>query len=180
MGITIRPARIADAQYFPSIERSAGKLFEKVPELAWLATAPDRSVRQYRDLVSEGLSWTAVTPEGHRAGFISSAIAESEIHIWELAVSRPYQERGIGGALLAKAVAEGRDRGLAAITLTTFRDPPWNAPFYARSGFAMLPDEEITPRLRAVLDEERMQGLSLDRRCAMRLRLPPDETGADG
>lgn len=179
--ISVRPAQIADAAYFPSIERSAGTLFETVPELAWLAAAPDRSVPQYRALISEGLSWTAVTPEGHRAGFLSSALAESEIHIWELAVSRPYQRKGIGGALLGEAVAEARNRGLAAITLTTFGDLPWNAPFYARNSFTILPDEEITARLRAVLDQESAQGLPLDRRRAMRLCLPASSgTGTGG
>lgn len=179
--VSIGRASPADAVHFPSIERSAGTLFETVPGLAWLATAPDRSASQYRRLIAQGLSWTAVTPEGRRVGFIASTIEESEIHVWELAVSRPLQGRGIGGALLAKAVSEGRHRGFAAMTLTTFRDLPWNAPFYGRNGFAILPDEEITPRLRAVLDEERMHGLPLDRRCAMCLCLAgSNETGTGG
>ena len=32
-----------------------------------------------------------------------------------------------------------------AVTLTTFRDVPWNAPFYTRLGFAMLDELTLPP-----------------------------------
>jgi hypothetical protein len=43
------------------------------------------------------------------------------------------------------------------MTLTTFRDVPWNAPFYARRGFAEVLDP--SPGLAAVRDRERSLGL---------------------
>jgi hypothetical protein len=39
-----------------------------------------------------------------------------------------------------------RTLGLTSLTLTTFRDVPWNAPFYAKLGFEYV--AELTPELR--------------------------------
>ena len=60
---------------------------------------------------------------------------------------------------------------LTALTLTTFRDVAWNAPFYQRLGFAVLPREAISPYLAGHLRDEIERGLPADRRCAMRLGL---------
>lgn len=91
------------------------------------------------------------------------------LHLWELDVRRELQGRGIGRLLIA-AVADGaRERGLPGVTLTTFRDIPWNAPFYARVGFRLLAPTELNPRLREILAREAERGMK--GRCAMRLEL---------
>jgi hypothetical protein len=42
------------------------------------------------------------------------------------------------------------------VTLTTFRDVPWNGPFYAGLGFRAV--DELTPGLAAVRDHEKAIG----------------------
>ena len=59
--------------------------------------------------------------------------------------------------------------GLSSLTLTTFRDVPWTAPFYARLGFDYV--TELTPELRQKREDETAHGLAFDSRCAMRLPL---------
>jgi hypothetical protein len=59
----------------------------------------------------------------------------------------------------------------ASLTLTTFRHVPFNAPFYARRGFAEIPAHEQGPELVAQLADEARRGLDPARRVAMRLRL---------
>ena len=44
--------------------------------------------------------------------------------------------------------------GRAALTLTTFRDVPWNAPYYRRLGFAVLASADQGPQLRALVARE--------------------------
>ena len=58
--------------------------------------------------------------------------------------------------------------GLAALTLSTFRSVPWNAPYYARLGFVELPVGELTAGLRGVLAAETAFGLDPDSRVFMR------------
>ena len=55
---------------------------------------------------------------------------------------------GIGRALLEKAIADARRRRLVALTLTTFRDVIWNAPFYQKLGFRVMDDAQAGERLR--------------------------------
>jgi predicted N-acetyltransferase YhbS len=86
-------------------------------------------------------------------------------------VSHEAQGKGAGRALIAGVVAEARARGLQAVTLTTFRDIPWNAPFYARCGFVEVPEAEFGSLFTLVREREIEAGLDAASRCAMRLRL---------
>jgi len=58
--------------------------------------------------------------------------------------------------------------GFESVTLTTFRDVPWNMPFYERLGFEVVPTPALSPALRAVVDDETRRGLDPIRRVVMR------------
>ncbi|WP_339525569.1 GNAT family N-acetyltransferase [Pseudomonas sp. EL_65y_Pfl2_R96] len=94
-----------------------------------------------------------------------------ELHIHELSVRQQFQGQGAGRKLLLTALEHADKRKLHSLTLTTFRDLPWNEPFYRRFGFETLSPAEIGPRLTSVLNNEINHGLPGERRCAMRLKL---------
>jgi Acetyltransferase (GNAT) family/Glyoxalase/Bleomycin resistance protein/Dioxygenase superfamily len=79
--------------------------------------------------------------------------------------------RGLGTLLLDKACAWAQAQGHPAVTLSTFRDVPWNAPFYARNGFRALQPSEWTPGMRAIRDNETEHGLRVEARVFMRREL---------
>ena len=58
--------------------------------------------------------------------------------------------------------------GYSWVTLTTFRDAPWNMPFYERLGFEEIPPEERSPALLSVIEDETRRGLDPRLRVAMR------------
>jgi ribosomal protein S18 acetylase RimI-like enzyme len=124
----------------------------------------------YAPLVVQDLVWVAVDAD-RLVGFAVCEVFDDALHLWELAVRHEAQGRGAGRALVATAIAEARARRLPGVTLTTFRDIPWNAPFYARSGFRELAAEELNPRLTEVRAREAEHGLDISQRCAMRLEL---------
>jgi len=74
--------------------------------------------------------------------------------------------------LLAAAEDLARDLGLPALSLTTFRSVPWNAPYYERLGFAVMPIDAIGPGLRIVIARQKAAGLDVANRVAMRRPLP--------
>ncbi len=74
----------------------------------------------------------------------------------------------MGRALVAYAADCARDRGLAGLTLTTFTDVPWNAPYYERLGFRRLAAAELTPGLRRIRAAEAAHGLDRWPRVCMR------------
>jgi len=104
--------------------------------------------------------------DGALAGFSACQACADALHLWELAVRRDAQGKGLGKALVEATLALARARGLPAVTLSTFREIPWNAPFYARMGFRELP--ELNPRLAVIQLREDLLGLPVARRVFMR------------
>ncbi len=103
-------------------------------------------------------------------GFVSLEIVDGDAHVDQLSVLPSHGRRGIGRALLDGAIRWARDGGHHAVTLTAFRDVPWNAPFYGRLGFVIVTD--LPPGLTAIRDHERTAGLDTEGpRVAMRLTL---------
>ena len=145
LNITVCPTRPGDVTSLPAIERAAGERFRDYPELAWLAEGDVISAEQHLDYAERGLSWLALAND-QPVGFILAELHASSLLIVELSVHLDWQGKGIGRRLIACVADQARKRGLASLTLTTFRDVPWNAPFYARLGFEMI--TTLTPELR--------------------------------
>lgn len=169
--VTIRPARKDEIETLCRIERSAAQAFRLVEALSWISTGEVQSAERHLDFIRAGTNWLAADADDQPVGFLSAEIAGQELHIAEISVDHLYQGFGIGRRLIRHAVDEAAARGLAAVTLTTFRTIPWNCPFYERLGFRTLDEAELSPRLTAVLDEEAGQGLARDARCAMQLTI---------
>jgi GNAT superfamily N-acetyltransferase len=168
MKITFRPTTAHDVVSLPAIERAAGQRFRAWPELAWLADGDVISVEQHRDYVEQGLSWLALAAD-RPVGFLLAEAHPLSLFIVELSVDLDWQGKGIGRQLIACAAEHARKKGLTSLTLTTFRDVPWNAPFYEKLGFEYV--TELTPELGEKREEEAAHGLAYNSRCAMRLPL---------
>src|SRR5438132_5008105 len=69
-------------------------------------------------------------------------------------------------ALIECVRAWAAERGLTAMTLTTFADVPWSAPLYRHLGFRVLNEDELGPQLREVRDSETAHGLDPAKRSA--------------
>mgnify|MGYP000053040848 CR=1 FL=1 len=171
MSITIRRARRDDAAALPAIERSAGEAFRSLPALSWIADDGVMPADEHRRVIDEGTCWVAEGDHDGPIGFLSAQVCGRDLHIREIAVRHDRQGKGCGHSLIAQAVAYARAQSLATVTLTTFRNVPWNAPFYARLGFAMLAHGDLDARLSAILEREAAHGFAPETRCAMRLPL---------
>ncbi|MBM6403736.1 GNAT family N-acetyltransferase [Phycicoccus sp. CSK15P-2] len=77
-------------------------------------------------------------------------------HLEQLAVAPAHQRQGVGSALLDAVHAEVEARGGSEVTLLTYADVPWNAPWYARHGYARV---DPASRLAPMLEVERRLGL---------------------
>jgi len=100
-------------------------------------------------------------------------------HIEQVSVDPAFARRGLGRRLIEHVAAEGRRWGIDALTLTTFRDVPWNGPYYERCGFRVLADGELGPDLRRVRDAETTHGLDPAARVCMRRELAGPEGSAE-
>jgi len=103
-------------------------------------------------------------------GFVSVELADGEAHIAQLSVLPELGRQGIGRSLLDEAIRWALGQGLTGVTLTTFRDVPWNAPFYRRAGFFEVVDPATG--LAAIREDEVEKGLdAMGPRLAMRLAI---------
>ena len=167
----LRRATPADAAIFTELEQSAGLAFRADSEIAWLADAANLPAERYREIIAEGWSWIAEDEQAVPVAFAAATLDGEELHLWELNVHIDHQRRGIGRALLQLLLFEAAAAAIPAMTLTTFRDLPWNAPFYRSLGFELVDAVQLDPRLAELLAEEARRGLPAIRRCAMRRKI---------
>ncbi|SEU42360.1 Acetyltransferase (GNAT) family protein [Nonomuraea wenchangensis] len=141
-----------------SVELAADRLFEQVG-----ITFPPGTT-----MIEEAGDPGRVLVEGEPpAGFALMGQVDGHLHLDQLAVHPESMRRGIGGRLVTAVLDHARAVGAPRVTLTTYRDVPWNAPWYTRHGFAVLPPEEWGPELRALVEHERELGLEVAPRVVM-------------
>jgi GNAT superfamily N-acetyltransferase len=93
-------------------------------------------------------------------------------HLEEVDVHPLHGRRGLGTRLVQTICNWASQRAYRSVTLTTFRDVPWNMPFYLRLGFKEIPEPLLTPALRVILEDEARRGLAAARRVAMCYQVP--------
>ncbi len=168
----IRPARPDELPDLQRVEREAGERFRGLGLLDHLLdhslSLPELSAHQ-----RAGRVWVAVDAGERLVGFAVASVLGGNAHLEELDVVPRAGQRGVGTRLLARVCAWAAAEGFSAITLSTFRDVPWNAPFYARRGFHPVPSAELSPALHEVRAREERLGIAVEERVMMRRTLPP-------
>ncbi|WP_230534778.1 GNAT family N-acetyltransferase [Streptomyces griseomycini] len=132
-------------------------------------TARARHLERHR---RAGRCWVAADERDRPAGYLIAEPVDGALHVEQVSVHPRAARRGVGRALLAHAARCAREEGLTALTLTTFAEVPWNAPYYARLGFRTLAGPDLTPGLRRIRAEESGHGLDRWPRVCMRIDLP--------
>jgi GNAT superfamily N-acetyltransferase len=167
---SIRLARHDEVERLPDIERRASSLFAGHQAATGLIDTQVHSVSSLTALElanQDGRLWVAVDAQGAAVGFAFVTDLGLFAHLEELDVLPEHGRKGLGSALLEAVCEWAFTRGYSAVTLSTFRDVPWNAPFYARRGFAVVDAEDQPPELVSVVARERKQGLRTDLRVIM-------------
>jgi GNAT superfamily N-acetyltransferase len=175
----VRAPRRTELPRLRDIEVAAGRPFAAIG-MDWVAAHEPPAVAELETFVAAGLAWVVVpddaAPAGTPAGYLIAQVVDealvdvagAALHIEQVSVDPAYAGRRLGRVLIERAVAEARARGASVVTLTTFRDVRWNAPYYERCGFRTVPDREIGPGLRRIRDAEIAGGLDAEPRVAMR------------
>ena len=167
---TIRAARSDEIAALQGIEAAAGRLFAEIG-MGDVADDELPSWESLRNYVSEGRAWVAVDDLDRPVGYLLADPLDGNAHIEQVSVHPDHGRRGLGRSLVEHLGAWANERRMPALTLTTFAEVPWNAPYYERCGFRRLSTEELTPGLRGKLEEEAARGLNRWPRVCMRRAL---------
>lgn len=167
MSELIRPAVADDAEVLRSIEAQADALLiDSLGAPDW-PSAGDGSER----LAAPGFVLVLEDPSSSSpVGFVHVLDADGHAHLEQLSVLPSSGRQGFGRRLVDAALDTARERGYSRMTLRTYAEVPWNAPFYASCGF--LESIPETPFQRGLVDTETSLGLDrYGRRLQMTVEL---------
>jgi|EndMetStandDraft_5_1072996.scaffolds.fasta_scaffold389461_2 GNAT superfamily N-acetyltransferase len=167
----IRPAAPDDLPHIAPIEDAGGPQFREHFGAAIhpILLSPALDGRQ-RAREPGFLLVAAPDDESAPVGFVHVLVIDGHAHLEQVSVVPGLQGRGIGGALVRAAMAEARTRGFDRLSLCTYRDVPWNGPFYRSLGFTEVTD--LAPYERRLRAKERDLGLDVNGvRCVMEVAL---------
>ena len=120
--------------------------------------------------LSEKRLWVATRGEA-TIGFALASVVDNLGYVDELGVRPEFGRQGAGRQLVATVIDWARAEGFPRLTLVTFRHLAWNAPFYAKLGFKEMEAPEHGRELAGLIEEERLIGINITNRVAMRLDL---------
>ncbi len=165
---SITSARPQDLVQLPAIELAAARLLAgHAPESVLNETTSQVVLTK---ALEEGRLWVALADD-RPVGFAHVEVIERQAaHLEEIDVDPAHGRRGLGRKLVQQVCDWAAGNGFASVTLTTFRNVPWNMPFYKRLGFRVIPPRELSLALREVIHDETRRGLDPRRRVAMRRR----------
>lgn len=149
------------------VERAAGQLFADygMPDIAAHPPLDEGTLIEY---ARGGRAWVAEV-SGLVVGYSLAEIVDGCGHLEQVSVDPRYGRQGLGHGLIQTVAKWAGAQGFTALTLITFRDVPWNGPYYAALGFQVLDDAALTSRLRALRTHEHDLGLEPALRQVMRL-----------
>jgi GNAT superfamily N-acetyltransferase len=171
-GYAIRSAQVEELPLLAPIEQAAAIRFQDTP-YAFLADSEPLSIEFVQQRFQAGQVWVIVDQADQVIGFALTREVDRTLYLEELDIAPQHGRRGLGKALVETVQAWGKDSGYNTMSLSTFRDLPWNAPFYAKLGFRILDAAELTVGFQAIRQHEHEAGHPIDDRVIMHCALSP-------
>jgi GNAT superfamily N-acetyltransferase len=164
--VRIRRATTADVATLQEIEVRAGRAFADVglPEVASDEPMPAAVLSAH---AADGRCAVAVGDDDRAVGYVVVDRVDAHAHVEQVSVDPDHQGQGVGRLLMAWVEDWARADGRQGVTLTTFRDVPWNAPLYEHLGYRVLAPDEVGPGLMTVVSTEAAHGLDPATRVCM-------------
>lgn len=163
----IRTGTEADYALLPELEARSDATYLSLPGFEALMGQPNITGATGPDTDPGAVLFMAETDAP--IGFVYAHDLDDCSFIVQIAVVPEAQGLGAGSALLAALMDAARKAGKRGVTLTTYVNVPWNAPYYGRRGFRILDTAETGPGLRAYLAKDVARWSDFGERCAMGL-----------
>lgn len=178
--IRIRLASPDDVPKVAPLELAAGEVFRTIGMDA-IANDPPIADSILLQAVEDRRLWVAVEYGALKAYLLGDYLPQS-LHIDQVSVHPNAAHRGLGALMIESVSADPRSKRLGLLTLTSFRDVPWNAPYYERIGFVHIDEPDWPEGVAEKIAAERAQGLDAWPRVVMQRVIsepkafPPDGT----
>jgi GNAT superfamily N-acetyltransferase len=156
----IRPARARDLAHLAAIEDAGGPQFQDHfgADINPILLSPAPDGRRRADEPGF-LLVAAADEESPPVGFVHVLVLDGNAHLEQISVLPDHQHRGLGRMLVEAAEDEARSRGFTRMSLCTFREVPWNGPYYRSLGFREVAEADLAPYEARLREKERELGL---------------------
>ncbi len=165
-GYEIRSARFEELVLLASIELAAAKLFLDTP-YSFLINAAPLPLDFVQQRFEAGQVWVVADSRDGIVGYALTQEVDATLYLQQIDVDPAHGRRGIGSALVNTVLAWAERQGYSVMALSTFRDIPWNAPFYSKLGFHVLDESELTSGFQHIRLQEAEAGLPIANRVIM-------------
>lgn len=172
--VSLRPAVAGELDLLRAIDEDAARLYAEhgVPiQLGHDYPYAQAELARWQRSIELGRACFALDAAGNPVGFASFDLVDGQPYLDQLAVRRSAMRRGIGARLLQRAERWAQSAGGSALWLTTYAHLPFNAPYYERHGYEIMPEATCSPGILQHLEDQRRHLPAPDQRVAMRLRL---------
>lgn len=163
---TIRKACLSDLAALPQIEAEAAQLFRQTP-YSFVADSPPLPIAALQSHFTAGRLWVAADDFDAPVGFAIASIVANAAYIQEIDVQPQHTRQGIGTQLIENICHWAKEQNFDEIYLSNFSDVLWNAPFYSKLGFKVVPASHIRPEFHQIRHKEADSGLPIDKRVIM-------------
>ena len=153
--ILIEPASADDFAGIIAADRAASELFRPTGLLNEEALADTVSLGALESAARGGMLDVAKTVSDDIVGFALVSVREAGLYLDQISVVPRFGRQGIGRRLLNQVEQKAKALGAPHISLSTFRDLPWNAPFYASAGYSVLARELFAPYMLEIEQAQR-------------------------
>ncbi len=166
----IRLAQKEDLVLLPKIEQKASSLFANTKHYSAVG-ADVTTLEDLKEAQQTGHLFVAINEKDILIGFALIEKMKHGVHLHEIDVLPDYGRNGVGTALVKKVGEWAMDNMCSTITLTTYKDILWNAPFYRSLGFYDLSINEMPDQLYKIFISENENGLLIEERVAMEYKV---------
>lgn len=158
MSYRVRPAEVADVPLLGPLERAAASRFATIG-LERISQGRPTSEAEYREAIAGRRLWVVEKAGGTVVGLAIADRLDGEGYLAEISVHPAHAGHRLAARLIAAVEDWAFGLGCRSLCLTTFREVPWNRPYYERLGFAVLEEAAAGPELRGIRAREQARGV---------------------
>lgn len=134
------------------IGRTAVQRFDSIPELSHIKRVVGLTPEKLQQWLDDGKVFIVedTSKKNGPVGFASAFPKDDVLYVNEVVVDLDCQGKGVGGLLMKAILDWGRERKrnegkTSKVTLFTYAEVPWNAPWYRKFGFREVDPTAIGP-----------------------------------
>jgi len=151
-------------------DRAASMLFESTGLISPEALTDTIPHAAFEEAIAAGHVIGARHIEGFVVGFTLTSLRGTGLYLDQISVHPDHGQRGLGTELMMHILQDAEDRKLPSVTLSTFRELAWNAPFYASMGFREIHRNKYDDFMFEIEEAQRPL-MDVAARCFMRRRV---------